>query len=68
MNRGSLTYRVPKCDFGTCFNEAPIHESGKFRSARTAAPNGNRFNEAPIHESGKSQPPPSGNVEAVLLQ
>ena len=37
-----------------CFNEAPIHESGK--SPAPTAPDSlrTRFNEAPIHESGKS--------------
>ena len=37
----------------TCFNEAPIHESGKWHwsiCTRTAM---SSFNEAPIHESGK---------------
>ena len=38
----------------TRFNEAPIHESGKFRSARAWSLRGPCFNEAPIHESGKS--------------
>ena len=57
MNRGSL----PSCAIGTLwtlgFNEAPIHESGKFRlprRERTSA--ARRFNEAPIHESGKCRP------------
>ena len=35
------------------FNEAPIHESGKFPPARPTKGNSTSFNEAPIHESGK---------------
>ena len=53
MNRGSSVSRASCGDTGCCFNEAPIHESGKWtvraeRSGRSAG-----FNEAPIHESGK---------------
>ena len=52
MNRGSRRERrssLPVC----CFNEAPIHESGKdaHRDRRGGLDRG--FNEAPIHESGK---------------
>ena len=37
------------------FNEAPIHESGKWRGSTRRGPrSASRFNEAPIHESGKS--------------
>ena len=36
------------------FNEAPIHESGKFSSLERGNTGNARFNEAPIHESGKS--------------
>ena len=36
------------------FNEAPIHESGKWRTGRHDQAGRTRFNEAPIHESGKS--------------
>ena len=37
------------------FNEAPIHESGKFgETAHRELDSGRGFNEAPIHESGKS--------------
>ena len=36
------------------FNEAPIHESGKFVLADAVGVAATRFNEAPIHESGKS--------------
>ena len=46
--RGSLAYGCPR------FNEAPIHESGKYRRGAAAATRGAGFNEAPIHESGKS--------------
>ena len=35
------------------FNEAPIHESGKFCHLRSPCVLPFRFNEAPIHESGK---------------
>ena len=54
MNRGSAPGSYGTHWPGPGFNEAPIHESGKYasasrRSARTAG-----FNEAPIHESGKS--------------
>ena len=30
MNRGSATARRTKPSAAPCFNEAPIHESGKF--------------------------------------
>ena len=38
------------------FNEAPIHESGKFTMDPKKKREWTRFNEAPIHESGKSLP------------
>ena len=38
----------------TRFNEAPIHESGKFRLCWGRRLREIGFNEAPIHESGKS--------------
>ena len=54
MNRGSPMGAQCDAPARLGFNEAPIHESGKFRerisSSRVAA----GFNEAPIHESGKS--------------
>ena len=55
MNRGSSTAppRLP-CT-APCFNEAPIHESGKWRGELPGAPRSRSFNEAPIHESGKLQ-------------
>ena len=56
MNRGSQ--RSLKLSPQACpsFNEAPIHESGKFGFGRARLPSVcHRFNEAPIHESGKSE-------------
>ena len=57
MNRGSLRWRAAAERRPRRFNEAPIHESGKWQpnlhSADAYAP---RFNEAPIHESGKFAP------------
>ena len=38
------------------FNEAPIHESGKYASSMEGRFFFCSFNEAPIHESGKSGP------------
>ena len=35
------------------FNEAPIHESGKFIKMMLDGDTDFSFNEAPIHESGK---------------
>ena len=53
MNRGSHTVGDHPRQRAMRFNEAPIHESGKFRKRlRCLVPIG-RFNEAPIHESGK---------------
>ena len=53
MNRGSETVaRRPSADCH-CFNEAPIHESGKSRPDCTQGTITDCFNEAPIHESGK---------------
>ena len=57
MNRGSAA-RDPSaepCDAG--FNEAPIHESGKFQHGLIECNPFDRFNEAPIHESGKLAKP-----------
>ena len=53
MNRGSSLTRVGILMPSRCFNEAPIHESGKLRRIHAAAPAEAGFNEAPIHESGK---------------
>ena len=54
MNRGSASRIRTDPQKVQSFNEAPIHESGKF--VRRAAGRHHRrcFNEAPIHESGKS--------------
>ena len=53
MNRGSNHYMLSFQLESVCFNEAPIHESGKscVRNRSAGGPDG--FNEAPIHESGK---------------
>ena len=53
MNRGSPRTRLHGQVAQRRFNEAPIHESGKSRCARTCVPGPTGFNEAPIHESGK---------------
>ena len=53
MNRGSPIFLLRDRMRPACFNEAPIHESGKCRASVKASPLRNGFNEAPIHESGK---------------
>ena len=53
MNRGSAGLRSARPAFPTGFNEAPIHESGKYGIRRLGRAAAARFNEAPIHESGK---------------
>jgi len=53
MNRGSCVIPMTSAASLTGFNEAPIHESGKFQDSRPRAHRSGRFNEAPIHESGK---------------
>ena len=53
MNRGSSTAMPPSNSPPGSFNEAPIHESGKFRNRGVVPPSILSFNEAPIHESGK---------------
>ena len=53
MNRGSGARDRPSLPCGHRFNEAPIHESGKWRQDPRGGPLSARFNEAPIHESGK---------------
>ena len=57
MNRGSDPEHVWQPKGSTCFNEAPIHESGKSRRSSPLAPAAMGFNEAPIHESGKWRGP-----------
>ena len=54
MNRGSATGIRAEFNLGHCFNEAPIHESGKLDGHTHPASKITGFNEAPIHESGKS--------------
>ena len=51
-----------------CFNEAPIHESGKCHAAIVAQASLPRFNEAPIHESGKYSRPPKAREKVHGLQ
>ena len=54
MNRGSGTGPEARAIRARAFNEAPIHESGKWRWSITIHPwSSGAFNEAPIHESGK---------------
>ena len=53
MNRGSTRLLRARRPAVRCFNEAPIHESGKFRRAPHLMLDRGGFNEAPIHESGK---------------
>ena len=53
MNRGSPEHHDPIASLQRGFNEAPIHESGKYRPAAGSNHDARRFNEAPIHESGK---------------
>ena len=53
MNRGSVASNDCEALPRMGFNEAPIHESGKYRLPAKDDPEEDRFNEAPIHESGK---------------
>ena len=53
MNRGSSSRPVANAKPILGFNEAPIHESGKYRRHDPPSDPSGRFNEAPIHESGK---------------
>ena len=53
MNRGSIVTGVGPRSRSKCFNEAPIHESGKCYRRGKYDTERRRFNEAPIHESGK---------------
>ena len=53
MNRGSIDFPHVIRLAVFRFNEAPIHESGKYRTARPPSSPSWSFNEAPIHESGK---------------
>ena len=53
MNRGSRSNLALVNVAQQGFNEAPIHESGKWRPVRPPCQQASSFNEAPIHESGK---------------
>ena len=53
MNRGSPHRVAEEAARADRFNEAPIHESGKWSRRGTSASTTICFNEAPIHESGK---------------
>ena len=53
MNRGSPPRLRRLATPPARFNEAPIHESGKFDRYGPVSRFVSRFNEAPIHESGK---------------
>ena len=53
MNRGSSTTVSSGFEKNFRFNEAPIHESGKWYVFTPRPPGRPGFNEAPIHESGK---------------
>ena len=55
MNRGSVRPSRRPGKRYCSFNEAPIHESGKFCFGMRATGKRCGFNEAPIHESGKCQ-------------
>ena len=56
MNRGSVQDLSARAWPVECFNEAPIHESGKCCTYGWLGEMLARFNEAPIHESGKFRP------------
>ena len=56
MNRGSKYGRITLLVSAGRFNEAPIHESGKWKASQPPLAPDSRFNEAPIHESGKWSP------------
>ena len=53
MNRGSLPAAPDAPSAVRRFNEAPIHESGKYIFYEWSGVAEKSFNEAPIHESGK---------------
>ena len=53
MNRGSMARFGSLASAAVCFNEAPIHESGKSPLRSRARVRALGFNEAPINESGK---------------
>ena len=53
MNRGSVRDHRILERYQLGFNEAPIHESGKYLGRIESGDQNVGFNEAPIHESGK---------------
>ena len=53
MNRGSAQNGSSDVRRDSRFNEAPIHESGKWTCGSSKRSRRQCFNEAPIHESGK---------------
>ena len=69
MNRGSRLERRYVVVRALRFNEAPIHESGKFTGTLRTTAVGEGFNEAPIHESGKyalvTDEPPEGTPASM---
>ena len=68
MNRGSPPCSRTYCDSTGRFNEAPIHESGKWLPSSSGGPNRSGFNEAPIHESGKFAATSMGRAGTDALQ
>ena len=64
MNRGSETVLAAVHSLPARFNEAPIHESGKYPKVGSGAAGVPRFNEAPIHESGKCESPSRARIRS----
>ena len=65
MNRGSVSDPATSVPGRRCFNEAPIHESGKCRPDASTPFASRGFNEAPIHESGKFETPPKTPLKVL---
>ena len=68
MNRGSACRSGAGGRACQRFNEAPIHESGKWRGSKRSRRPVARFNEAPIHESGKYRPKRERTLRVRPLQ
>ena len=68
MNRGSIAETMQAYGIYSCFNEAPIHESGKSSQDRVRSWPLTSFNEAPIHESGKSDRTAGRHLRTRQLQ
>ena len=68
MNRGSDNTQTRAARFEKGFNEAPIHESGKYCNHLGGQRSESSFNEAPIHESGKSSRARLDGVDMDMLQ